>query len=84
MRKKIIGFLLVFTLLLSCLPLKSVYAANSAIAKVPGYSNPLMAHKLGADPFALVYNGRVYVYMSSDAYVYNSDGTIKDNDFSAK
>ena len=83
MRNKIIGFLLVFTLLLSCLPLKYVFAANSAIAKLPGYSNPLMDHKLGADPFALTYNGRVYVYMSSDEYVYNSDGTIKDNDFSA-
>lgn len=83
MHKKIIGLLLFFTLLLSSLPLISAYAANSAIAKLPGYSNPLMDHKLGADPSALVYNGRVYVYMSSDAYVYNSDGTIKDNDFSA-
>lgn len=84
MCKKLNVLLLVFALLLSCLPMTtSVYAANSAIVKLPGYSNPLMDHKLGADPFALVYNGRVYVYMSSDAYVYNSDGTIIDNDFSA-
>jgi arabinoxylan arabinofuranohydrolase len=83
MHKKIIGLLLIFTLLLSSLSLTAAFAANSAIAKLPGNSNPLMDHKLGADPFALTYNGRVYVYMSSDAYVYNSDGTVKDNDFSA-
>ncbi|WP_425495270.1 carbohydrate-binding protein [Paenibacillus tengchongensis] len=67
---------------MGCMPIMSVFAANSAIAKQPGKSNPLMDHKLGADPFALTYNGRVYVYMSSDAYVYNSDGSVKDNDFS--
>ncbi len=46
-----------------------------------GNSNPLIDHHLGADPFALTYNGRVYIYMSSDDYEYNSDGTIKDNSF---
>nr|BBV24604.1 alpha-L-arabinofuranosidase [Paenibacillus sp.] len=83
MFKKLSSLLLSLTLLLSCLSLTSAYAANSSIAKNPGNSNPLMDHKLGADPFALTYNGRVYVYMSSDAYVYNSNGTIKDNDYSA-
>ncbi|MBD3919913.1 carbohydrate-binding protein [Paenibacillus sp. PR3] len=83
MFKKLSSLLLSLTLLLSCLSLTSAYAANSSIAKIPGNSNPLMDHKLGADPFALTYNGRVYVYMSSDAYVYNSNGTIKDNDYSA-
>ncbi|WP_164779735.1 family 43 glycosylhydrolase, partial [Paenibacillus kobensis] len=81
--KKLSTLVLAFALLLSCFPLASAYAANNALAKTPGNSNPLMDHKLGADPFSLVYNGRVYVYMSSDAYVYNNDGTIKDNDFSA-
>lgn len=83
MLKKLSVFVLTIALLLGCLPMMSVYAANSATAKLPGNSNPLMDHKLGADPFALTYNGRVYVYMSSDAYVYNNDGSIKDNDFSA-
>nr|WP_151735174.1 carbohydrate-binding protein [Paenibacillus tengchongensis] len=80
--KKIAAILLTFIVLMGCMPIMSVFAANSAIAKQPGKSNPLMDHKLGADPFALTYNGRVYVYMSSDAYVYNSDGSVKDNDFS--
>ncbi|MBP1176226.1 arabinoxylan arabinofuranohydrolase [Paenibacillus sp. PvR133] len=82
MIKKFSVFLLAFTLLLSCLPMVPVHAANNAIAKLPGNSNPLMDHKLGADPYALVYDGRVYIYMSSDAYVYNSNGTVKENDFS--
>lgn len=83
MFKKLSVIAMTFILLLSCLPMMSVYAANNATAKQPGNSNPLMDHKLGADPFALTYNGRVYVYMSSDAYVYNSNGTVIDNDFSA-
>ncbi|MDQ8735671.1 family 43 glycosylhydrolase [Paenibacillus sp. LHD-38] len=55
---------------------------TGAIAKIPGYSNPLMDHKLGADPYALAYNGRVYIYMSSDDYEYDSNGNVKDNSFS--
>ncbi|MCZ8520768.1 MULTISPECIES: family 43 glycosylhydrolase [Paenibacillus] len=55
---------------------------TGAIAKIPGYSNPLMSHKLGADPFALVHDGRVYIYMSSDEYEYDGSGKIKDNSFS--
>lgn len=55
---------------------------TEAIAKVPGYANPLMDHKLGADPYALVYDGRVYIYMSSDEYEYDANGNVKSNSFS--
>ncbi|WP_246302918.1 family 43 glycosylhydrolase [Paenibacillus plantarum] len=55
---------------------------TKAYAKIPGYANPLMSHILGADPFAMVYDGRVYIYMSSDDYEYDSNGNIKDNSFS--
>lgn len=54
---------------------------TGAAAKLPGYSNPLISHKFGADPYAIEYNGRVYVYLTSDAYEYDSDGNIKDNTF---
>ena len=54
---------------------------TGAVGKLPGYSNPLMSHKYGADPYALVYNGRVYVYMTNDAYEYDSNGNIKDNTY---
>lgn len=60
---------------------KAMLAAKSTIAKSVGNSNPLIDHHLGADPYALTYNGRVYIYMSSDNYEYNSNGTIKDNSF---
>ena len=81
MRKKCSALLLVFALLLSCLPEMSAFAASTTIAKNVGNSNPLIDHHLGADPFALTYNGRVYIYMSSDDYEYNSNGSIKDNSF---
>ncbi|WP_307207205.1 family 43 glycosylhydrolase [Paenibacillus harenae] len=55
---------------------------TEAIAKLPGYSNPLMDYKLGADPHALVYDGRVYIYMSSDEYEYDANGNVKSNSFS--
>lgn len=28
--------------------------------------NPLIDHKFGADPYAMTYNGRVYIYMTND------------------
>lgn len=83
MLKKLSVVLIMFSLMMSCFSTMSVNAANNAIAKLPGNSNPLMDHKLGADPYALVHNGRVYIYMSSDTYVYNNNGTIKENDYSA-
>ena len=77
--KKCSVCLLILALLLSCLPGEYANAVSTPIAKHAGNSNPLIDHHLGADPFALTYNGRVYIYMSSDDYEYNSDGTIKDN-----
>ena len=56
--------LLIFTLVLSCLPVYEANAASTPIAKQVGNANPLIDHHLGADPFALTYNGRVYLYMS--------------------
>ncbi|WP_425436227.1 family 43 glycosylhydrolase, partial [Paenibacillus rigui] len=52
-----------------------------ALAKTPGNANPLFTQKFGADPYAMVYNGRVYVYMTNDVFEYNADGTIKDNGY---
>ncbi len=62
-------------------------------AKTIGSSNPLMDYEYGADPFVMEYDGRVYVYMTSDAYrlsstgkaeyAYetNADGDIVDNSY---
>lgn len=43
--------------------------------------NPVMVQRFGADPYALVYNGRVYIYMTGDKPSYNADGTIKENTY---
>ncbi|USB33771.1 S-layer homology domain-containing protein [Paenibacillus sp. YPG26] len=48
---------------------QEVQAATSltpAAAKIPGSSNPVITHKYGADPYALTYNGRVYLYLTDD------------------
>jgi len=54
---------------------------TEAIAKIPGYANPLITHKYGADPYALVYDGRVYLYMTGDTYVYDQNGNVVDNNY---
>ena len=46
------------------------------------YNNPLMTQKFGADPYAMEYDGRVYIYMTADALEYNADGTIANNTYS--
>jgi arabinoxylan arabinofuranohydrolase len=45
------------------------------------HGNPLMTQEYGADPNILVWEGRLYVYMTSDTLLYNSDGTVKQYDY---
>ncbi len=45
-------------------------------------SNPLMVQRFGADPYAMVYDGRVYIYMTGDNPMYDSQGKIKENNYS--
>lgn len=45
-------------------------------AKQAGMDNPLMDYQYGADPWAMEYDGRLYVYMSSDAMQVTSDGQV--------
>lgn len=63
------------------LNIKEKYLNTKALAKKLGYSNPLVTTDFGADPYAIVYDGRVYVYMTSDDYEYGADGNVKDNSF---
>ncbi|WP_225446188.1 glycoside hydrolase family 43 protein [Paenibacillus rhizovicinus] len=53
----------------------------SAVGKLPPQGNPLVSHKFGADPYALVYGDRVYLYMTNDVLEYNADGSVKDNTY---
>lgn len=43
--------------------------------------NPVMVQRFGADPYALVYDGRVYLYMTGDKPSYNPDKTVKENTY---
>ena len=48
------------------------YVDMGALAKKPGDSNPLVDHKFGADPYAMEYDGRVYIYMTNDSQEYEA------------
>jgi arabinoxylan arabinofuranohydrolase len=51
-------------------------AGHAAPAKTVGNGNPLMGYQYGADPWAMVYNGRVYEYMTSDGAQYDASGNV--------
>ncbi|WP_241674852.1 glycoside hydrolase family 43 protein [Paenibacillus luteus] len=53
----------------------------SAVGKLPQNGNPILSHKFGADPYALVHNGRVYIYSTYDVLEYDTAGEVKDNSF---
>lgn len=46
-----------------------------------GLDTPVMTQRFGADPYAIVYEGRVYLYMTGDLLEYNEDGTVKPNSY---
>ena len=61
---------------------KVEYLDTKAIAKKLGYGNPIFTQEFGADPYAMEYDGRVYVYMTADDYEYDENGNLLDNTFS--
>ncbi|AIQ47403.1 arabinoxylan arabinofuranohydrolase [Paenibacillus sp. FSL R7-0273] len=56
---------------------------KQATGKLPPAGNPLVAHRYGADPYALVFGDRVYLYMTNDALEYDENGVIKENTYSS-
>ena len=52
---------------------KSV-AIESSSFKPVGKNNPLMGHKFGADPWGMVVDDRLYVYMTDDHLYRSTDG----------
>lgn len=49
--------------------------------KTPGFKNPLITQDFGADPWAMVYKDRVYVYMTHDILMHNEAGEVVDNTY---
>ena len=50
--------------------------------KAPGDHNPVMVQRFGADPYALEYKGRIYIYMTQDFPERDDDGEITENTYS--
>lgn len=44
-------------------------------------TNPLITQRFGADPYGLVYEDRVYIYMTADTFEYNAAGNPKENTY---
>lgn len=59
----------------------SVKSLANAVGKLPRNGNPVVSHKFGADPYALVYKNRVYLYNTHDVMEYDSEGNVKDNTY---
>lgn len=57
--------------------------AKEAIGKIPPNGNPLANQKFGADPYALVYGDRVYLYMTNDEIELDEAGEVKENAYSS-
>ena len=49
--------------------------------KQPTDHNPVMTQHFGADPYAIVYDGRVYLYMTGDAIGRDESGKIAENTY---
>lgn len=63
-------------------PIKETKMELTKNYKTRGNSNPIMTQSYGADPFAMVYDDTVYIYMTADAYEYDANGEIKENSYS--
>ncbi len=53
----------------------------ASILKPFNEHNPLLAHKFGADPYALVYEDRIYVYSTNDVFDLDRNGELKENNY---
>ena len=51
--------------------------------KIWGHKNSLLTHGFGADPTALVYEDKVYIYASNDSLMYNASGSVIQMDYAA-
>ncbi|MBO4414913.1 MAG: family 43 glycosylhydrolase [Lachnospiraceae bacterium] len=45
------------------------------------FSNPIFTQHFGADPYAIEYDGRLYIYMTADAFEYDAAGKVKENSY---
>jgi arabinoxylan arabinofuranohydrolase len=58
-------------------PLFSGLSLGTSLRKNYTDHNPLITHNFGADPWALVYEDRVYLYLTGDGLQYDEAGELK-------
>lgn len=51
--------------------------------KKDGENNPMTTQRFGADPGWMVYDGRLYIYTTNDAYEYMSNGNMNENTYNS-
>ena len=51
------------------------------IYKTLNQHNPVMVQRFGADPWAMEYQGRIYLYMTGDEPMYDQNGVIQTNTY---
>ncbi|MBR3742426.1 MAG: endo-1,4-beta-xylanase [Clostridia bacterium] len=56
--------------------------ASVNVYKTLNQHNPVMVQRFGADPWAMIYGDRVYLYMTGDEPMMTMDGKPKTNDYS--
>lgn len=59
----------------------NIFMKEKGFLKQPGNNNPVMTQHFGADPYAIVYDGRVYLYMTGDEIGVNEAGEIAENTY---
>ena len=77
----VVGMLIILGMIAALAGFDETFAADKLVSgsvRSSSNNNPIMAHKFAAAPFAMTYNGRVYVYMTNDSECYdrtNKDGS---------
>ena len=77
----VVGMLIILGMIAALAGFDETFAADKLVSgsvRSSSNNNPIMDHKFAADPFAMTYNGRVYVYMTNDSECYdrtNKDGS---------
>lgn len=59
------------------------FTDSSQLGKEISNGNPLVSYKFGADPYALVHEDRVYLYMTADQLEFRENGELGDNSYSS-
>jgi len=72
---------LAMTLMGTCLPMNAQTTSLAQAFKGTGNGNPISGNVFCADPTALDYNGRLYVYGSNDHQEFLSNGKKGDNSY---